>query len=252
MKRITLLFAALASVVMLLAGCSGGAVLRSDVRSVPAASDSLAKLTSMVVSVPVDDISFRLVLEEELVSKIGGNNLKVYQFTKIFPPVKSYSDQEIKKTLSGLGVQAVLVVDLKSDKEVQAGTATIGSAVGPVSAWGYPSGSGVFVQGVTATSSESATRVLSKREVRGTVTIYDVSSENKLWIAGLVTQAEQGARRGRAITEDFYLAEISAAQISEALSRDGLVRKKKRFSGFMGGNAVPEGSPLSTPQSSSP
>lgn len=204
-----------------------GAVLDSEVHSVSAVDGNLSKLQNMVVSVPVDDLMFRIAFEEQLVSKISGSNMKVYQYTKIFPPVKKYTDQEIKKTLSDLQAQAMLVVDVQSDNETQFGVATTGKSVSPGAAWGNSTSTGVFVQGVTSTQSNSASTAMSKRVLKATVTIYDISTQDKIWIAGMVTKAGEGSRGGSGITADRYIAEITAARISEKLSRDGLVRKKK-------------------------
>jgi hypothetical protein len=204
-----------------------GAVLDSEVHSVSAVDGNLSKLQNMVVSVPVDDLMFRIAFEEQLVSKISGSNMKVYQYTKIFPPVKKYTDQEIKKVLSDLQVQAMLVVDVQSDNETQFGVATKGESVSPGAAWGNSTSTGVFVQGVTSTQSNSASTAMSKRVLKATVTLYDISTQEKIWIAGMVTKAGEGSRKGSGITADHYIAEIAAARISEKLSRDGLVRKKK-------------------------
>lgn len=224
-KRISLAVAVFA---LVLSGCRGGKdILESDVHSIPVDSVRLGKLEKLVVSVPGSDLSFRLAFEERLVAYLSGSRLKVFQFTKVFPPVKDYSDQEITKKLAELDIPAILVVTLGSDKEVQAGAATSGTSVSPVSAWGYPSGSGMFVQGIGATSSDSTTKILSKREVRATATIYTLPAQEKIWIAGLVTKAEEGTARSGGLTSDRYIAESAAKQISGVLSRDGLRRKKK-------------------------
>lgn len=225
-KRVSLVVAVFA---LFLSGCHGGKdILESDVRSIPVDRVRLGGLEKLVVSVPVSDLSFRLAFEERLVASLSGSRLKVFQFTKIFPPVKEYSDQEISKKLVELDIPAILVVTLGSDKEAQAGAATSGTSVSPVSAWGYPSGSGVFVQGVGVTSRDSTTKILSKREVRGIVTIFALPAREKIWIAGLVTNAEEGTARSGGLTSDRYIVESAAERISGALSRDGLRRKNAR------------------------
>lgn len=224
-KRVSLAVAVLA---LVLSGCRGGKdILESDVHSIPVDSVRLGKLEKLVVSVPGSDLSFRLAFEERLVAYLSGSRLKVFQFTKIFPPVKDYSDHEITKKLAELDIPAILVVTLGSDKETQAGAATSGTSVSPVSAWAYPSGSGAFVQGIGVTSRDSTTKILAKREVRATATIYALPTQEKIWIAGLVTKAEEGTARSGGLTSDRYIVESAAEHIAGTLSRDGLRRKKK-------------------------
>ena len=49
----------------------------------------------------------------------------------------------------------------------------------------------------------------------------------KIWIAGLVTKAEEGTARSGGLTSDRYIVESAAEHIAGTLSRDGLRRKKK-------------------------
>jgi len=210
---------------MTLSGCRGGkGTLDSDVHSIPVDNIQLSKLKKLIVSVPVNDLPFRLAFEEQLVTYLTRGKMKPLQFTKVFPPIKEYSDQEISKRLADLDLQAILVVTLDSDKQGQAGTATSGKSVSPTSAWGYPSGSGFFVQGVGVTESDSTTKILSNREVRAKAIIYALPTQQQIWIAGLVTKAEDGPKK-RGLTSDRYISKSAADEISNALTRDGYPRK---------------------------
>ena len=58
------------------------------------------KYTNVVISAPVEDLILRGFLEDALVTELLRYNVVAIQFTKLFPPTRQYSENEIKDVIS--------------------------------------------------------------------------------------------------------------------------------------------------------
>jgi hypothetical protein len=235
MKRITHLTVLLSALVILLPGCAAykGSIV-TDVRGIADTAQRGKLYKNYVVSAPIDDLIFRTHIEEALSKRfLEEYNIIAIPFTRLFPPTRLYSETEVKQTLHDYRIPASLVIMIGVNQEKDIGISTKGSSVGSAYGLGYPSqfpvAGSTSAVGIVSTSENSSSKRFVGRDIKASITVYDLSTGNKVWIGGLTTIAEEGSNTNdREYTSDKPVAKSISKYIAKALEKDGLIRDTRK------------------------
>lgn len=225
----------LSVVILFLSSCAHykGSIV-TEVRGMADTAQRGKFFKSYVVSAPIDDLVFRTHIEEELSKRfLEKYNIIAIPFTKLFPPTRQYSENEIKQTLGEYRIPASLVITIGVNQEKDIGVSTKGSSVGSMYGMGYPSQSpssgSVGVLGITSGSQNSSSKRFVGRDIKATIAVYDLSTGNMAWVGGLTTVAEEGSKNSdREYTADKPVSENIAEHVAKALAKDGLIRDLRK------------------------
>jgi hypothetical protein len=201
------------------------------------------KYRNLVISVPVDDMIFRGALEDALADELNEDYVIAVQFTKLFPPTRSYSENEIKNVINDYGFSSILIISVTSDKMKEVGVAstTVAKTSGAASTsvfnmgiYGGNKGSVYsptigFASGSAKTTESSITRRLEGRNIALNAALYDVSTNKNVWIASLVSRIEEGTDKdSKKLLSEKKVAQNIADKISSALKSDKLLQEKRK------------------------
>lgn len=198
---------------------------------------------NLVVSVPVENMVLRGAMEDALADELNSDSVVAIQFTKLFPPTRQYSENEIKDVIKDYDFATILIVSVTNDQMKDVGIAssstakTSGSAATSVfntAGYGGYRGSAyapsiAITSGGAKTTENSISRRLEGRDITTSATLHDLGTQKNVWVASLTSRIEEGSNRdSKKLMSENKVADEIADKISSAMKSDELLQEKRR------------------------
>uniref|UniRef100_A0A7V3KMK5 DUF4136 domain-containing protein n=1 Tax=candidate division WOR-3 bacterium TaxID=2052148 RepID=A0A7V3KMK5_UNCW3 len=199
----------------------GCAVTRVTSFKDPAFADR--KIDQVLIVVPSTDLEARTTIETAFTVRFEDCGVKAIPSFKVFIPTRTYTEDEIRKSIKDHFIAAVLWIELKDstpDRVFLPGG--FGFTTGQISPpQVYSTSPNVHVipgpQTFSAQSFSIGPGVISKPKLQYKIDLWDVATEKIIWTAASVT-------RGGSEVKFNTLIESFANTVLEKLKEDGLIK----------------------------
>jgi hypothetical protein len=151
---------------------------------------------------------FGEILERSMVERLRGKGLQAEPFTKMFPPTRKWTNEQVAAELTKQGYDTIMYINL-----VESGSSsqTVGYVnTGNASAYGNLTTFNGMSVPITTRSRHTSTRI----------TIFDVVTARTIWIGDTATRAG-----GLAFVGDTTQTEDIAREVTETLVGSGHIKE---------------------------
>jgi hypothetical protein len=153
-----------------------------------------AIIGSVAVLANSQDVGLSEAIESGLESSLKQYGVRTVRSQTILPPTRAYTEQEIRDSLTGNGIAALLIVNIAGSETSSEtiGYNTFGTATATTYGSAYATGyNSAYYSGSTGITGSSQTYAV-KRFDRNTIassTLYDVQTGDVMWTSNSETKA---------------------------------------------------------------
>ena len=195
MKKLTTL------ILLLLSGCA-----QTNITSFTAPEFKGVDFSKFIVVTPNLNLAYSMLLQTKICDAIKNENKSCILGLDFFPPLKNYTNSDIKSGLVSNNINGYLIVRYGSSNSSSVNLGSITNTT-----------ANIFSDTVTAYSSTVPISAFSRSDGYS-LTLIDVKSTNKVLVGEATTQAQGLAN----ITDDVFTSSL-AKKIIQKLKKEGLL-----------------------------